>query len=192
MATQQTYTIGQRVHFPLIVDRTIDGVVTPVEEHAEGTIKVISGDEAIVGYRGQLPRVKLADLDRINRAFKAIEKPTANITGKRGAAKGYRNTKAPLVPEAVIQRQSVELLTRAGWFVTVFSQRKRVEGGIVSHPDVEAIKHGVTLKIEFKRADGALRPGQVEYAERIKPHLSPSLRYCVARSVDDVERIISL
>lgn len=93
--------------------------------------------------------------------------------------------------ERDIKAQIIELLEVAGWGVFDMSQRKRVEGGLVSFPDLIAFKHNVTLLIECKTARGQLREGQKMFREVIAGHEGTHLRYVLARDVDDVAREIN-
>ena len=90
------------------------------------------------------------------------------------------------VTERDTQLAIVDLLRKAGWYVRVFSQPRHVLQCLVGWPDVVAFKHGVVLLIEVKSPTGKPRAAQVDFWCDIEPHLSASLLYIVARSVDDV------
>lgn len=107
--------------------------------------------------------------------------------------------------EASIQRAICDYLWYSGWVVVETSQPAQVVGGIVGCPDViawkrmdVALEHAagitatVTLLIECKAHRGRMRESQREFYMRISPHLGPTLRYCVARSIDDVIKVISV
>jgi hypothetical protein len=93
--------------------------------------------------------------------------------------------------ELDIQKKIEELLQVTGWLVIRMSQTRAVYGGLVGLPDVMAFRRGVTLFIECKRnAASKLRDSQKHFAQNIREHLSPTLRYVVAYSVEDVEKVI--
>jgi len=87
--------------------------------------------------------------------------------------------------EASIQRACVELLTLLGWVVVETSQAGPVIR-MAGLPDVLAWRNGITILLEMKTARGKLRRSQVEFSERIRPHLTAHLQYFVIRSVDDL------
>lgn len=91
-----------------------------------------------------------------------------------------------MTEERELQRQIVELLRAAGWYVRVFSAHRSAPRQVAGWVDVAAFRHGVTLLIECKSKSGKLRDDQAAFAEAIAPHLSGTLRYVVARSIDDV------
>ena len=84
------------------------------------------------------------------------------------------------------QRQIVELLRRSGWQVCVISQPTAARAQLVGLPDLIAFKHGATLLVEVKSEKGKLKSAQSEFRARVEGHTGPHLRYCLARSVDDV------
>lgn len=92
--------------------------------------------------------------------------------------------------ERELQHQIVALLRAAGWYVRVFSAHRSAPRQIAGWVDVVAFRHGVTLLIECKSRSGRLRDDQLAFAESIAPHLCDTLRYVVARSLDDVIAVI--
>ena len=98
---------------------------------------------------------------------------------------------AQTASEREIQTAGVEYLQYAGWVVVETSQPAAVKGGLIGAPDVLAFKSGVTLLIEFKTATGKLRQSQIEFRERITPHLTQSLWYVVAHNLDDVIKLVA-
>ena len=93
--------------------------------------------------------------------------------------------------ERDIQSAIVEWLQWNKWLVIETSQVHAITGGLIGCPDVIAMKRmddglTVTLLIECKTRRGKLRRSQTEFAERIAEHVSSTLVYVVARSIDDV------
>ena len=99
-------------------------------------------------------------------------------------------------PERLIQSAITDYLGYTGWLVVETSQPWRVANGLVGVPDVIAWKafglHSVTLFVEVKTVRGKLRASQVEFMERLRPLLCPTLWHCVARSVDDVIEMVDV
>ncbi len=89
--------------------------------------------------------------------------------------------------ESEILAQIVEYLRTTGWDVHVFSVPQGTYRQLADWPDVVAFRYAVTLLIEAKSATGKRTPGQVAFAQALEPHLGPTLRYVLARSVQDVE-----
>jgi site-specific recombinase len=90
--------------------------------------------------------------------------------------------------ESRIQAEIVEYLQVAGWYVRVFSQDKPYRQQITGWIDVWATRRNVALHVQVKTTLGRLTPAQREFAEYIKPHLGPNVRYIEARDLSDVAR----
>lgn len=93
--------------------------------------------------------------------------------------------------EADIQKAIEDWLGYHGWMVCTTSQPFAIVRGLVGLPDIVAFKDGVTLLIECKRRIGKLRKSQQHFALLIQPHLSSTLCYVVARSVEDVQHEVT-
>ena len=89
--------------------------------------------------------------------------------------------------ESEIQAEIVEYLRATGWEVRVFSVPGKTWRQFSGWPDVVCFRFGVTALIEIKTPTGKRQPGQLAFAQSIRPHLGPALRYILARSVQDVE-----
>jgi hypothetical protein len=93
--------------------------------------------------------------------------------------------------ELDMQKTIEELLRVTGWVVIRMSQSRAVYGGLIGLPDVMAVRRGVTLFVECKRNKASkLRDSQKHFSKTIREHLSPTLLYVVAYSVEDVEKVI--
>jgi hypothetical protein len=105
-------------------------------------------------------------------------------------SKGYRRITAsrPTVSERQIQDAIKERLYLHGWEVFEISQPRRVSGGIIGVSDLIGVKHGVTIFVESKKPGEDLRPSQVRFAERLRPHLRATLSYTKADDVDEFAR----
>lgn len=88
--------------------------------------------------------------------------------------------------ESDIQAAIVEYLRAAGWYVRQFSGNRAKLKHEAGWCDLFCARHGVVLLVEVKAPDGRLRPGQEQFYDDIGPHLWSTLRYVLARSVDDV------
>jgi len=78
-------------------------------------------------------------------------------------------------------------LEATGWIVRKFSFHRETGRQFAGWPDRVAFRYGVTLLIEAKSETGQRRADQLAFAQSIEPHLGPTLRYILARSVQDVE-----
>lgn len=82
-----------------------------------------------------------------------------------------------------------EYLEATGWVVRKFSFHRETGRQFEGWVDRIAFRYGVTMLIEAKSKTGQRLPGQIAFAQALEPHLGPTLRYILARSVQDVEAI---
>ena len=92
--------------------------------------------------------------------------------------------------ESTIQAQIVAYLRAAGWYVRTFSQDRAVRRQMAGFPDVVAFRFGTTLLVEVKAPGGKRRQAQREFAVDLMPHLADTLRYVVARRLEDVVHVL--
>ena len=90
--------------------------------------------------------------------------------------------------EREAQRQIVQALRAAGWFVVVTSVNRPTRRQLRGLPDLVCFRAGHVLLIEVKNDFGRLRPSQEKFRRGVWPHLGPHLDYTVARTVWDVEQ----
>lgn len=92
--------------------------------------------------------------------------------------------------EAETQHAVVEFLRAAGWVVKVFSQSKRTQQQLTGWVDVFAVRNDHVLLIESKSATGRRSDDQLRFALSLLGHIGPHVKYVVARSLDDVLKIL--
>jgi len=83
------------------------------------------------------------------------------------------------------------ILETCGWFVVDFQHNDKMPSGAVGWPDLVAIRRGVIWFIEIKAPGDKIRPTQVEFFRRLRPHLGETMRYMIAESVDDITKIVT-
>lgn len=88
--------------------------------------------------------------------------------------------------ESDIQAAIVAYLRAAGWYVRQFSGNRAKLKHEAGWCDVFAARRGMVILIEVKAPGGRWRPQQEQFYDDIGPHLWSTLRYVLARSVEDV------
>jgi hypothetical protein len=95
--------------------------------------------------------------------------------------------------EAALRAEICKALRQMGWKAIDTSQDTPARGGMAGFPDIIAFKRGRTLLIETKHGRNDLNESQQKFGTDIAQHLDPrTLHYCVARSLDDVLRVLGL
>lgn len=88
--------------------------------------------------------------------------------------------------ERCTQRQIADALRQMGWYVRVLLASRALPAQTAGLPDIITFRRVITLLIECKSSAGVLRDTQIAFAQDIAPHLTHTLRYVVACSLDDV------
>lgn len=112
---------------------------------------------------------------------------------KGGAAKREIAKLAGPTSEAALRAEICKSLRQMGWKAIDTSQDTPARGGLAGFPDIIAFKRGRTLLIETKHGKNQLTDDQSKFGIDIAQHLDPrTLNYCVARTLDDVLRVLGL
>lgn len=93
----------------------------------------------------------------------------------------------PVLTEAQLQSQIVELLQRAGWFAFVVSRPDRRTTAKKGLPDIWASRKSRAMWIEVKLPKGKLSPDQEQFRDEC---FRQGIEWHEARSVDDVMTIM--
>lgn len=116
-----------------------------------------------------------------------------NTPGKKANAKKQLAQFARPASEAALRADICKSLRQMGWKVIDTSQDTPARGGMKGFPDLIAFKFGRTLLIETKHGKNDLSDGQEKFGAEIAQHTDPrTLLYCVARTLDDVLRMLGL
>lgn len=103
-----------------------------------------------------------------------------------------RTYKRPQSDDAkAITESGRAILETGGWLVVDFQHYDKMPRGALGWPDLVAIRRGVIWFIEIKAPGDKIRPTQVNFFRRLRDHLGATMRYMIAESVEDIERIVT-
>jgi len=81
--------------------------------------------------------------------------------------------------ERQVQQATVKMFRDAGLFIIVTSQDRATRKQLEGLPDLIVIGRDRVLFVECKKFGGEVRESQIEFYDRMFPHLGPHVEYTV-------------